>query len=213
MKKEDIRSALERIRPKEELVDRTLANMRIAKEKQKRQREMVFPLPMFNKGARLAGAFCVLLLIVGVCIATVNSGLINPSNTASQPTLADMIKVKTSDMEPAGYSFFDDNGNGWILATGTFKECLDKGNSTENSELDGVVIMLFSVTELNEYSDTLSVDIKKTSADITVCADLGDSESAEEFANMLNTPMLIRATPNNDGTWILLDYSEIPELN
>ncbi len=206
MKKEELRSALGRIKPREALVDYTIAKMHMEKEKQERQRGSLFPAFMMNKGMRLAGACCVFALIVGICLIALG-GNITPNDTESTPMLSDTVKTRSSELEPSTYSLFDDEGNGWILASGDFGECLYRPDPDEFPEISGTVALKFSVTELHAYSNTLSVDIEKTSADIVIIADFGDYEYADEFLAEATAPMIVRATPNDDGSWTLLDYS------
>ncbi len=212
MKKEDLKSTLGKIRPRESLVDYTIAKMHMEKEKQERQSAVFFPSFMYNKGVKLAGAFCVFALIVGICLTALNGGFIAPNDTYAAPTLSDKVMARSPDIEPATYSLFDDEGKGWILASGHFNKCVYTFDREKYPELAGALVITFSVSELHSYSDTLSVDIKKTPADIIVCADFGDAEYADEFIQtMTDLTMIIRATPNDDGSWTLLGYSEMYE--
>ncbi len=206
MKKEDLRSALGRIQPREALISATLARMRGEREKQDSTQHSFVSSPAFNRGVRLAGAFCVLALVIGICLASIKGGNIPDSDIAPM-SLADTVKARTSDIEPATYSFFDDEENGWILTSGNFGECIYRSDEDENNDIAGGVAMMFKVTELYAYSDTLSVDINKTGVDLVVYADFGDKEYADEFIKEAEEPMIIRVTPTEDGYWTLIDYS------
>ncbi len=207
MKKEDLKSTFGKIKPRDSLVDYTIARMHMEKEKQERGREGFFPSLRVNNGLKLAGAFCAIVLVVGLCIMALNNAFITPDNTSSFKTLSDTVKTRSSELDPATYSLFDDDGNGWILATGDFGECIYRPAPDEETETPGMIALMFSVTELHAYSNTLTVDIERSPADLVILADFGDYEYASEFLAEAVEAMTVRATPNDDGTWTLLDYS------
>lgn len=201
MKKNQLKRELGRIRPREELVNSTIAKVNAQKEREERK---IFS-PIFLKGMKLAGALCAFVLVFCIGFAV-----------ASQPNVADPAKRTIGDLEAteaatsgiSTLSFEDELPNGWILVNGevislNFAELTDADKAEDAVRRCKVNL---NITGLIDQSEEISVDLKKASAEVEANIVFYDADVMESFFNHSTSEMILRLTPDDNG-WTIVEFA------
>lgn len=210
MKKNELRSALGKIQPREELILSTIAKVR----EQKRKEEKTIFSPLFARGVKLAGALCAFVLVFCIGFAAARQGIVN-KETNSQVGKS-LLELETDEKITGGITSFDleeETKNGWIMISGRVDSLNFLEPSVEEKE-NGVIRacnVKISATGLLDRSDDLNVDLEKISADLEAAAVFYDHALLESFLDMSYTDMLFRLTPNENDGWIILDFAALEQ--
>jgi hypothetical protein len=207
MKKERLKREIGLIRPREELITSTIAKVNLEKAK-KEDRKAIFS-PSFNKGVRLAGAFCAFVLVfcVGFAVAKQNT----PEFVAPAPDVK-LIGLETEGLDAESIASLDlaeSFENGWILISGQ-TDSLKFFELTQDEKECGALRGCnaeITATGLLDRSESLSVDIDEISATISASAVFYDHDILESFLDMSCSEMILRLTPDGEGGWMIVDFA------
>ena len=201
MKKNDLKASLGRIRPREELINSTLAN--IAEQKERQQRRVFVPSYSFNM--RLAGAVCALLLVFGL-------GFVIARQEINKPDVRTLGQLEQTEAITDGISMLsldDELENGWILIKGNINSMIFADLTSADAENGAIRRCKVNITAngLIERSETLSVDLDKSSADFEADVVFYDNDAMNTFFDLSTGEMIFRLTPGDDGAWIIIEFS------
>ena len=205
MKNEDLKASFGKIQPREELVNSTLVKIREQKEKQNNKQQIF--TPSYNRGLRLAGAFCAFALVfcIGYFVATktmpsVNNGDSGISLTKINEGKTTLDELNTDEVSPV------------MLSGGEDAEHIDvKGEiiSNEIKSVDGQSFNCEIKVSVSEVYGSLSLE--NVSSIIIAKILFTDSEQLNDFVNSQGV-MYLRLAPNStDGTltWTVIDFVTI----
>lgn len=212
MKKEELKSSLDRIQPREELINSTLAKVHAqkAKNEQKQAREMTFFPAAYHRGMRLAGAVCAFALVFSIGFAVARLGGADPIATPDGPgaklagTLDTDNVSNNYGVHTATYSLV--GADEWIALRGNVTT-LHFSDLTEDELAMGALAggkVTISVQSIEGRSEQLSR--KTISTEITADFLLYDTESLNLLVNASESDLLIRLIPTEDGGWEIHDF-------
>lgn len=209
MKKDDLKAALGKIKPREELINSTLMKMSELREGEKKKSWLYSPA--FARGMKLAGALCAFALVFVVGLTVLKD---NKTPVVDTPISRTLAEIDTSDSDATGVNIAEFNAddkvpNGWIIVKGDVKS-FTISDPDEDEKADGAVhkcFVEFIADNVIERSNTLNVDLAKSSANISADIVFYDEASSNKFAAMTSEKIVIRITPCEDGRWQILDFA------
>lgn len=204
MKKDDLKSSLGRIQPREELVNATLAKMRAQRVREEERR--AFFTPAYAKGLRLAGAFCAFALVFCIGFVVARQSALDPVTGLKNPDSRVSGELDTSGVNSSGLNVAmlpaQETGE-WIVVQGNVESILFESMTEEDSAMGAIAraTLSVSVREVVSASDELSRKTIRT--DIDVSALFYDNESLNALVNATEQDVLIRLVPVADDGWEL----------
>jgi hypothetical protein len=213
MKKEDLKASLGKIKPREELIASTIAKIDELREREERRSWLASPV--FYMGLRVAGACCAIALAVAIGISAING---NKPETVDPSVVRTLAEIDTSgndasNINISAFSLDDDATNGWIIASGNV-DSFAFGEISDSEKASGVVgkgIVQFSADNVLERSKELSVDMSATGTALSASVLFYDEESLNAFVGLVSCKAILRITPEENGTWTVLDFIEYSE--
>ncbi len=210
MKKKDLKNALGKIRPREELIQSTLARIDAQKEREAARKPLFSPA--FNRGMRLAGAFCAIALVVALGFA-LRKGDNDPVVAEKQVSLADLRTVETEigGAEIVSFSLADEAPNGVIEVKGIAPIVKSHVNENEDGTKVFSATIQFQATELCKQSDHLTVDLANVGRELDLEFVFPSEEVANEFFAISGGEFYLTLTPGDNGDWILLGFAPVED--
>ena len=136
MKKHELKEALSRIQPREELIQSTIEQVNAYRQKARQQKTApAFRLPTPVFATRLAGALCALLLVVGMgvmvgrnrtYIPTSGEGAPAAAYRAAEETRDSQTEEETLTLHETSISLMEKaqaDGGTWVVAEGDLQAC------------------------------------------------------------------------------------------
>ena len=212
MKKEELKASLDRIQPREELINSTLAKVheQQAKEHRKQTKETTFFPAVYQRGLRLAGAVCAFALVFSIGFAVARLGGTDPITTPNGPgaklagTLDTDNVSNNYGVHTATYSLI--GADEWIALRGNVTT-LHFSDLTEDELAMGALAggkVTISVQSIEGRSEELSR--KTISTEITADFLLYDTESLNLLVNASESDLLIRLIPTEEDGWEIHDF-------
>ena len=208
MKKEELKASLGQIKPREELIEATLAKMREQKEKQD-NKKYIF-VPNFNRGLRLAGAFCAFALVF--CI-----GFFAAKETNPQVTPGGDIVIAREALDATTISEFeDDTSDQSLLHGGEGTEFIDVRANIQackpasDSEDNGSNKYVLSIEVLELLKKTSNFNQSKVSAELDVYIYCSSQGELNNVLNLVGGECNLRLTAEQKGDdliWSIIDFS------
>ncbi len=211
MKKNELKNALGRIRPREQLIQNTLARIDAQREREATRTPLFSPA--WNKGVRLAGAFCAIALVIGIGVVALRS---NRPAIDPPPITRSLAELQTTDVETVGFDLAaltvdEDAPNGWIIVSGKSEslifEALREGDA--EAGITSRAKVCFAADKMLERSESLIVDLEKEDPALTVHIAFYGQESADRFSNAAGGDLLLKLTPDGQGNWLLIDFAPL----
>ena len=212
MKKEELRSSLDKIQPPEELVDLTLARIHEQKAREQRRtqrRDWFAPSTVYGKGLRLAGAACAFVLVFSIGFTVARLGTDDPS-ALSTPSARLAGTLDTDQVgnnygaNVASYSRMD--AEEWIVVRGNTAS-IQFTDLTEEQTAMGALAggqVTIAVESIEGRSDEFS----RSTISTELVADVlfYDTDSLNMLVNASETDLLIRLIPTEDEGWEIHDF-------
>ena len=212
MKKEELRSSLDKIQPPEELVDLTLARIHEQKAREQRRtqrRDWFAPSTVYGKGLRLAGAACAFVLVFSIGFTVARLGTDDPSalstpNARLAGTLDTDQVGNNYGANVASYSLMD--AEEWIVVRGNTAS-IQFTDLTEEQIAMGALAggqVTIAVESIEGRSDEFS----RSTISTELVADVlfYDTDSLNMLVNASETDLLIRLIPTEDEGWEIHDF-------
>ena len=212
MKKEELRSSLDKIQPPEELVDLTLARIHEQKAREQRRtqrRDWFAPSTVYGKGLRLAGAACAFVLVFSIGFTVARLGTDDPSalstpNARLAGTLDTDQVGNNYGANVASYSRMDVEE--WIVVRGNTAS-IQFTDLTEEQIAMGALAggqVTIAVESIEGRSDEFS----RSTISTELVADVlfYDTDSLNMLVNASETDLLIRLFPTEDEGWEIHDF-------
>ena len=212
MKKEELRSSLDKIQPPEELVDLTLARIHEQKAREQRRtqrRDWFAPSTVYGKGLRLAGAACAFVLVFSIGFTVARLGTDDPSalstpNARLAGTLDTDQVGNNYGANVASYSRMD--AEEWIVVRGNTAS-IQFTDLTEEQIAMGALAggqVTIAVESIEGRSDEFS----RSTISTELVADVlfYDTDSLNMLVNASETDLLIRLIPTEDEGWEIHDF-------
>ena len=212
MKKEELRSSLDKIQPPEELVDLTLARIHEQKAREQRRtqrRDWFAPSTAYGKGLRLAGAACAFVLVFSIGFTVARLGTDDPSalstpNARLAGTLDTDQVGNNYGANVASYSLMD--AEEWIVVRGNTAS-IQFTDLTEEQIAMGALAggqVTIAVESIEGRSDEFS----RSTISTELVADVlfYDTDSLNMLVNASETDLLIRLIPTEDEGWEIHDF-------
>jgi len=202
MKKKDLKAALGRIQPREELVSMTLAKMKNEKEKREERRSFT---PMFSRGMRLAGALCAFALVFCIGFLVARQGIDNPV----VPDGRSVVELDTSNVANnpniASYGLEGDEEGEYLIVTGSIDSLRFADVDISDAEA-GVLyraIVDLSITQIEGRSDNFPLEtiLSEIEADILFY----DTETLNFYMGITSEEMTYRLTYDEENGWRIAD--------
>lgn len=213
MKKDDIKSALGKIEPSEELIQATLLKM---KEQKQQEKKSIFSLISSFMGSpvyRYAGAFCALALVVVVGIAVLNNGGLknteqNPSNINSRNAENTGVTSDTG-INMVAFTLDDYEHESAAMIRGTLKACFMSvaDESTDGSVASGALEILVSGVE-----DGAGYVALNGTAGTSISAKIyfASQEEINTLVGLMNEEVYFSIIPeekDGEAVWKVIDFS------
>jgi len=220
MKKEDIKIALNKITPREELIESTLERMAEKEEKQS-----IFSFFSQNSFSyRLATAVCSLILVVGIGFALgrtytpsdiTDNSIVDPQEriiahegTSSEAASPSIAMVDDTQALIAAASSFDSD---WVVVNG----CMDAYYFLPLTESDSEAsiayrcIVNISSIEIADYSLSSEIKIPESGDSISAEICFNSQSTMQTFVNAMNSKINLHLIANPEGSdtaWQIMHY-------
>ena len=207
MNKDDIRQALGKIQPREELVSDTIKKAYELKYSKKET-----PFSAFSCNFKLATTMCALALVLCIGVfAGINGLFTEPALTPAsegKARIADtdiIYNTNDNNYESVSQLISDAKhaGGEWAVIYGVINACFIQSDSDDEIhylvQIDSIEICDHSLTDFDEYD---------FSSGLSARIDLNDKIKQDNFHNTLSSPIFIRMTKNSDSDiqWKIDDY-------
>lgn len=204
MRKEELKIALSKITPSEELIQATIR--KVEEQKRKELKPVVSLLGSFNY--RYAAAFCALALVLCVGIAAaigtnINQRTKNPNNGLDSRMLNNTDLDNDSDIGIASYVLDNTENEDVLKVQGALRACY-LSEVTEDEAAEGVVAC--GILEISDVSGW-------ESADISAKMYFYDNETLNALVGAISEELYFSLIPvdETDGktAWKVIDFSLI----
>jgi hypothetical protein len=201
MTKKELQNSLDKIQPREDLVNKTIMQMKEHKAREGRR----FSLPRYSQGMRLAGALCAFALVFsfGFAMAKQNHGV------PAERTLADLAAVAAETIGTSNPVFEAKYTDGYILVNGNIASlsfiALTEDDISSNAVHRCKVIV--NAEKLVEISNELSVDLNQTRESFEAEIVFYDESTMNAFFNQSMHEMLLCLVPDANGNWTVSEFS------
>ncbi len=201
MKKKELKAALGRIQPREELVSETLAKMR--KEKERREERRSFS-PAFSRGMRLASALCAFALVFCIGFVVARQGVTTPAS----PDGRSVVELDTSNVHTPGvasYTLEGDQAGDWLIVKGSVNSLRFADVESEDAEAGALYrgLVSLTVTQIEGKSEEFPLEtiMSELEADILFY----DTETLNFYMDIISEEMSFRLIYDDDGNWRIAD--------
>lgn len=211
MKKEELKSSLDRIQPREELVNATLAKIHEQKARQILQdtQKKSFFSPGFNRGLRVAGAVCTFALVFSIGFAMAKLGGMDPvaSPADNSPHMARTLDttdvVNNTDLNIAMYTGLDEEE--WIAVRGNVSALRFRDLTEEQSAMGAIACadVTISIKNIEARSEVFSRGT--INSEITATVLLYDTETINTLVDASEADLLVRLMPTENEGWDIMD--------
>ena len=204
MKKDELKSSLGRIRPREELVSATLVKMREQREREERKQQLF--TPAYAKGLRLAGAFCAFALVFCIGFVVARQSTFDPVSGLENPDSRVSGELDTGNVDNSGLSVAmlpAEETTEWIVVQGNVESISFESLTDEDSAKGAIARASLTLTVKNVVSASEELSRKTIRTDIRVSALFYDNESLNALVNATEQDVLIRLIPVADDGWEL----------
>ena len=204
MKKDDLKSSLGRIRPREELVSATLVKMREQREREERKQQLF--TPAYAKCLRLAGAFCAFALVFCIGFVVARQSTFDPVSGLENPDSRVSGELDTGNVDNSGLSVAmlpAEETTEWIVVQGNVESISFESLTDEDSAKGAIARASLTLTVKNVVSASEELSRKTIRTDIRVSALFYDNESLNALVNATEQDVLIRLIPVADDGWEL----------
>ena len=204
MKKDELKSSLGRIQPREELVSATLVKMREQRERDERRSQ--FFTPAYAKGLRLAGAFCAFALVFCIGFVVARQSALDPTTGLDNPDSRLSGELDTGNVDNSGLSVAmlpAEETTEWIVVQGNVESISFESLTDEDSAKGAIARASLTLTVKNVVSASEELSRKTIRTDIRVSALFYDNESLNALVNATEQDVLIRLIPVADDGWEL----------
>lgn len=210
MKKDDIKSALGKIEPSEELIQATLLKMQEQKQREKKNIFSFLSSFMSTPVYRYAGAFCALALVVVIGVAVFGNGGQKPSGVhsrnmdstgATSDTGINMVAFTLDDYEHESAAIVKGALKACFLSVGTGKEVAD--GSVASGALE---IAVSNVEDGAGYVALEGVSGTSISAKIYFAS----QEEINTLVGLMSEEMYFSIVPeekDGEAFWKVIDFS------
>ncbi len=209
MRKDDIKSTLDRIQPRQELIEDTIRRVNELRFKNKTSF-----FESFNLNFKLASAMCALFLVICVGIAAFNNGLFNDASNSP---------IASSDFRASDFaSYYDESkitgdasdlisdarlsGGDWAVIYGVATSCY-----AQNDENGIYYLVQIDSPQICDHNLSNVDDYDFNSGTIAVLS-TENEETVNDFLNLMSSPIFIRLRQeevNGDVLWKIADF--VPE--
>ena len=209
MRKEELRAALDRIQPREELICSTIDKMnkqRLGLSKERRMPALAF-------ATRVMAAFCALMLVVGIGFYNIDS-VIDPTgegSTLSRQADGSLQQNDGNSVAPAAYGLLGEHDSSDIASYAGENSAVIEGAIdafffkplTAEEESEGAIykctvhILTSSIVESNISSDVLPDSNEIFSANILLYSE----QEANVFFGLSHATFVIELEDSQDGTY------------
>lgn len=210
IKKDDLKSTLDKIQPRKELIDDTIRKANELRFSQKKS--SIFDA--FNFNFKFATAMCALFLVVCVGIIAFNNGIF--TNAGLSPIAS--VNHRSSDIT----SYYNENkitgnasdliaeaklsGGDWVVLCGAITNCAAQKNEEGiyySIHIDSPQICDHNLNDIDNYNFNSGTDvILKTT----------DNDTINTLINLMSSPMFItlqKEVKNGNTFWVIADF--VPE--
>lgn len=200
MTKKELKDSLDKIQPRESLVNETIVQMRACKARGTRR----FSLSHYSQGVRLASAMCTLALVFCFGFAVAKQS----PNLPKERTLADLTVV-TAPTDGVTTHIYESECAGYLLINGniagiSFLE-LNETDISKNAIHRCKIIII--AEGLVEKSDDLAVDLHQTSEKFEAEIVFYDENTMNAFFNQSTQEMLLCLVPNANDNWRIIEFA------
>lgn len=215
MKKDDIKSALGKIEPSEELIQATLLKMKEQKQQEKKSIFSRIGSFMGSPVYRYAGAFCALALVVVVGIAVLNNGGIknteqNPSNINSR-NVENTGATSDTGINIVAFTLDDYEHETAAVVKGKLKACF-LSVVTDEEAADGSVAggaLEITVSSVEDGAGYVALaDVSGTSISAKIY--FASQEEINTLVGLMSEEMYFSIVPeekDGEAVWKVIDFS------
>ena len=210
MKKDDIKSALGKIEPSEELIQATLLKMQEQKQKEKKSIFSIISSFMGSSIYRYAGAFCAIALVVVIGVAVLGNGGQKPSRVHSR-NMDNTGVTSDTGINMVAFTLDDYEHETAAVVKGTLKACF-LSVVTDEEAADGSVaggaleIVVSSVEDGAGYTALEGASGTSISAKIYFAS----QEEINTLVGLMAEEMYFSIVPeekDGEAVWKVIDFS------
>ena len=208
MKKDDIKSALGKIEPSEELIQATLLKMKEQKQKEKKSIFSIISSFMGSPVYRYAGAFCAIALVVVIGVAVLGNGGQKPSRVHSR-NMDNTGVTSDTGINMVAFTLDDYEHETAAMLRGTLKACFMSvaDEATDGSVASGALeIVVSSVEDGAGYTALEGASGTSISAKIYFAS----QEEINTLVGLMAEEMYFSIVPeekDGEAVWKVIDFS------
>lgn len=213
MKKDDIKSALGKIEPSEELIQATLLKMKEQKHKEKKSIFSFISSFMGYPAYRYVGAFCALALVVVIGVAVFGNGGIknteqNPSNIHSRNAENTGV-IGDTGINMVAFTLDDYEHESAAVLKGTLKACF---MSVADESADGSVAsgaLEIAVSSVEDGAGYVALN-GVTGTSISARIYFASQEEINTLVGLMNEEVYFSLVPeekDGEAVWKVIDFS------
>lgn len=213
MKKDDIKSALSKIEPSEELIQATLLKMQEQKQKEKKNILSFLSSFMSTPAYRYAGAFCALALVVVIGVAVFGNGGItgrgqNPSGVHSR-NMDNTGVTSDTGINMVAFTLDDYEHESAAVLKGTLKACF---MSVADASADGSVASGALEIAVSSVEDGAGYVALNGAAGTSISARIyfASQEEINTLVGLMNEEVYFSLVPeekDGEAVWKVTDFS------
>ena len=208
MKKDDIKSALGKIEPSEELIQATLLKMQEQKQKEKKNIFSFLSSFMSTPVYRYAGAFCALALVVVIGVAVFGNGVQKPSGVHSRNMDSTGVTSDTG-INMVAFTLDDYEHESAAVLKGTLKACF---MSVADASADGSVASGALEIAVSSVEDGAGYVALNGAAGTSISARIyfASQEEINTLVGLMNEEVYFSLVPeekDGEAVWKVTDFS------
>ncbi|MBR6637496.1 MAG: hypothetical protein IKK96_01415 [Lachnospiraceae bacterium] len=208
MKKDDIKSALGKIEPSEELIQATLLKMQEQKQKEKKSIFSIISSFMGSPVYRYAGAFCAIALVVVIGVAVFGNGGQKPSGVHSRNMDSTGVTSDTG-INMVAFTLDDYEHESAAVLKGTLKACF---MSVADASADGSVASGALEIAVSSVEDGAGYVALNGAAGTSISARIyfASQEEINTLVGLMNEEVYFSLVPeekDGEAVWKVTDFS------
>ena len=208
MKKDDIKSALGKIEPSEELIQATLLKMQEQKQREKKNIFSFLSSFMSTPVYRYAGAFCALALVVVIGVAVFGNGGQKPSGVHSRNMDSTGVTSDTG-INMVAFTLDDYEHESAAVLKGTLKACF---MSVADASADGSVASGALEIAVSSVEDGAGYVALNGAAGTSISARIyfASQEEINTLVGLMNEEVYFSLVPeekDGEAFWKVIDFS------
>lgn len=208
MKKDDIKSALGKIEPSEELIQATLLKMQEQKQREKKNIFSFLSSFMSTPVYRYAGAFCALALVVVIGVAVFGNGGQKPSGVHSRNMDSTGVTSDTG-INMVAFTLDDYEHESAAVLKGTLKACF---MSVADASADGSVASGALEIAVSSVEDGAGYVALNGAAGTSISARIyfASQEEINTLVGLMNEEVYFSLVPeekDGEAVWKVTDFS------